>query len=130
MRRGVCVNTDLVSEILAWPPARVGCDLSALISHLTRQVNEPLSKPEVLLALSSLREQGLVRLDGDAVRLIEPDRPELRLYPSLAQRFMATRFLASLGVEPGTFVFQDTSASARRGRGPLTYPDFTLAAVK
>jgi hypothetical protein len=127
---GFCVNTVLVQEILAWPQASSGCHFLALISHLTRQVNEPLSEPEVREAITWLSDRGLVYFDGNALRLSEPDRPELQLYPSLAQRFTAPRFLASLGVEPGTFVFQDTSASARRGRGPLTCPDFTLAAVK
>lgn len=130
MRSGVCVNTDLVREILAWPQARTGCELSALISHLTRQVNERLSEPEVRSALSSLSERGLVRVDGDAVRLIEPDQPELQLYPSLARHFSAHRFLASLDVEPGTYVFQNTSAGGRRGHGPLKQPDFTLAAIR
>jgi hypothetical protein len=121
---------DLVREILAWPQARIGCELSALISHLTRQVNEPLSEPEVRSALSSLRERGLVRLEGDAVRLIEPDRPELKLYPSLASHFSSRRFLASLDIEPGTYVFQNTSTGGRRGHGPLMQPDFTLAAIR
>ena len=30
--------------------AGAGCELSALISHLTRQLNEPLSEPEVRCA--------------------------------------------------------------------------------
>jgi hypothetical protein len=124
------VNTVLVKEILAWPPAMSGCELSALISHLTRQVNEPLSEPEVREALAWLSDRGLVRVDGDTLRLSEPDRPELKLYPSLSRHFTAPSFLTSLGVEPGTYVFQDTSACGRRGRGPLTCPDFTLAAVK
>ena len=129
MRSGGCVNTVLVREILAWAPASIGCELSALISHLTRQVNEPLSEPEVRSALTWLSERGLVRFDGDAVRLIEPDRPELQLYPSLTRHFSARRFLASLEVEPGTYVFQNTSIGGRRGHGPLKQPDFTLAAI-
>ena len=124
------MNTVLVREILAWPPASLGCELSALISHLTQQVNEPLSEPEVRSALTWLSERGLVRVDGDALRLVEPDRPELQLYPSLTRHFSARRFLASLDVEPGTHVFQNTSVGGRRGHGPLKQPDFTLAAIR
>jgi len=120
----------LVREILDWPPASSGCELSALISHLTRQVNEPLSEPEVRAVLKWLSARGLVRVDGDALRLSEPDRPELQLYGSLSRHFSARKFLRSLGVAPSTYVFQDTSTGGRRGNGRLTQPDFTLATVK
>ena len=116
--------------ILAWPPAITGCELSALISHLTSQVNEPLSEPQVRSALTWLSARGLVRLEGEALRLREPDRPELQLYPCLSRHLSARKFLRSLGVEPGTYVFQDTSTGGRRGQGRLTRPDFTLAAIK
>jgi hypothetical protein len=59
--------------------------------------------------------------------LVEPDRPELQLYPSLARHLSARRFLAQLADEPETYVFQNTSAGGRRGHGPLKQPDFTLA---
>lgn len=124
------MNADLVREILAWPPASSGCELSALISYLTQQVNEPLSEPEVRSVLTWLSDRGLVQLEGDALRLIEPDRPELQLYPSLGRQLSARRFLASLDVQPETCIFQNTSAGGRRGHGPLTRPDFTLATVK
>jgi hypothetical protein len=124
------VNTVLVKEILAWPPAISGCELSALVSYLTRQVNVPLSEPDVRSFLTWISERGLVRVEGDALRLIEPDRPELQLYPSLTKHFSAKQFLASLEIEPGTYVFQNTSAGGRRGHGPLKQPDFTLAAIK
>ena len=54
----------------------------------------------------------------------------MQLYDSLSRQFLARKFLKSLGVEPGTYVFQDTSTGGRRGHGPLTRPDFTLAAIK
>jgi len=128
--RGGRVERVLAKEILAWPAAGTGCDLSALISHLTRQFNEPLTEPQVRSALSWLSARGLVRVDGDAIRLIEPDKPECQLYPSLERRFAGRAFLRTLGVQPGTYVFQDTSRGGRAGHGPLTKPDFTLVAVK
>jgi hypothetical protein len=93
-------------------------------------VNEPLSEPQVRAALDWLSARGLVRVDGDALRLSEPDRPELQLYDSLRQHFSARKFLKTLGVETGTCVFQDTSTGGRQGHGPLTRPDFTLASIK
>ena len=38
-------------------------------------------------AITWLSTRGLVRVDGDALRLSEPDRPELALYPSLSGHF-------------------------------------------
>ena len=62
-----------MKEILAWPPASSGsgCELSALISYLTQQVNKPLSEPEVRSVLTWLSDRGLVHIDGDALRLIK-----------------------------------------------------------
>lgn len=55
------VESILVREILAWKPANAGsCDLAALMTHLTRKVNEPLSEPQVRSALIWLSARGLV----------------------------------------------------------------------
>ena len=120
----------LVREILAWPLANSGCELAALITHLTRQVNEPLSESRVRGALTWMSARGLVRVDGNALRLSEPDRPERELYESLGRHFSRTPFLEVLGIAPGTCVFQDTSSGGRTGHGPLSKPDFTLVAIK
>lgn len=67
---------------------------------------------------------------GDRVRLTEPDRPELRLYEPLSKRINNRGFLRNLGIEPGSYVFQDTSAGGATGSGPLSGPDFTFATIR
>jgi len=125
------VETGLVREILSWKPASAGaCDLAALMTHLTRKVNEPLSETQVRSALRWLSARGLVRIEGNELRLSEPDKPESQLYESLGRHFVARRFLTSLGIAAGTYVFQDTSRGGRAGHGLLSKPDFTLVAVK
>lgn len=73
---------------------------------------------------------GTRRIEGTELRLSEPDQPESQLYDSLGRQFVARKFLASLGVAPGTYVFQDTSRGGRAGHGLLSKPDFTLVAIK
>lgn len=127
---GDCLKLDLAGEILCWPLAVAGCEVAALISYLTGRINTPLSELEVRKALSELEARGLAVTDGVFFRLSEPDRPELELYEPLSKRLTARNFLSALNVAADTFVFQDTSTGGRIGTGPLSRPDFTLAAIK
>jgi len=124
------VETDLVEEIRSWPAANSGCDLPALVSYLTGRLNTPLSEPEVQNAVNWLTARGLARLDGDWLKLTEPDRPELKLYEPLSKRLNNLKFLKNLGIERGTYVFQDTSTGGAPGSGLLSRPDFTLATIR
>jgi hypothetical protein len=124
------VDTDLVEEIRSWPAANTGCDFPALVSYLTGRLNSPLSEPEVQNAVNWLTARGLAKLDGDYLKLTEPDRPELKLYEPLSKRLNNRRFLKNLDIDPGTYVFQDTSTGGKPGSGPLSRPDFTLATIR
>lgn len=121
---------NLVEAIRAWPAASEGCDFAALVSYLTGCLNTPLSEPEVQNAVNWLTARGLANLHGDRLKLTEPDRPELRLYEPLSKQINNRGFLRTLGIKPGTYVFQDTSNGGATGFGPLSRPDFTFATIR
>lgn len=127
---GDCVSSDLVDEICAWPAANTGCDFSALVSYLAGRLNTPLSEPEVQNAVNWLMARGLAKLDGERLRLTEPDRKELELYRPLERRLNTRRFLNALNVGAGSYVLQDTSAGGAQKTGLLSKPDFTLATFR
>jgi len=124
------VDTDLVEEIRSWPAANTGCDFPALVSYLTGRLNTPLSEPEVQNAVNWLTARGLAKLDGNCLKLTEPDHPELKLYEPLSKRLNNRKFLRNFDIDPGTYVFQDTSTGGTRRSGPLSRPDFTLATIR
>ena len=124
------MNTDLVEEIRSWAEANTGCDFPALVSYLTGRLNAPLSEPEVQRAVNWLTARGLAKFDGDYLKLTEPDRPELKLYEPLSKRLNSRKFLKSLDIKAGTYVFQDTSTGGAPGSGLLSRPDFTLATIR
>lgn len=120
----------LVDEILRWPQMRDGCDIHALTSHLTAKANQLLSTQAVEDALRWLSVRELVTRDGDQVWLSEPDRRELDLYGKLEGRLNSNALLERIGVSGSEYVFQNTALGGARGDGPLTRPDFTLAAIR
>lgn len=120
----------LVDEIQKWPQMREGCDVHALTSHLTATANRLLSSQDVEDALRWLTVRELVSRDGDKLWLSEPDRRELDLYGELEGHLQARPLLERIGVSGKEFVFQKTALGGVRGDGPLTRPDFTLAAIK
>lgn len=120
----------MVDEIQKWPQMREGCDVHALTSHLTAKANRLLSAQEVEEALRWLSVRELVAREGDRVWLSEPDRRELDLYGQLEGHLKSSSLLGRIGVSGKEFVFQKTALGGARGDGPLTRPDFTLAAIR
>ena len=121
---------SLVKEILAWPVAIQGCQIDALTSHLSGRLNQRLSQPDIDAALTWLAARGLIERRADQIWLSEPERPELELYDHLAPLLASTSMLGALGVQGSRYIFQKTASGGRLGDGPLTRPDFTLAAIR
>lgn len=124
------MKPNLVDEILAWPEAIAGCDLQTLTGHLSGRRNQRISFGEVEEALTWLAARELVERQGSSIWLSEPDRPELELYDGLEAKLIAPSILDALGVQGREFIFQKTASGGGRGDGPLTRPDFTLAAIQ
>lgn len=121
---------SLAEEILATEEARVGCQIIALVSRLTDKCNEQLSENDVKEALQLLSQRGLAQVNGDDVRLSEPDQPEQKFYPKLMKQIRKQRMLNALGVNSARYVFQDTSVGGEAGHGQQSKPDLTLAFVQ
>jgi hypothetical protein len=120
----------LLEEILKWPQMREGCDVHALTSYLAARANRRLSSMEVEEALGQLAVRELITRDGDRIWLSEPDRRELDLYGPLEGLLKSAAVLERIGVLGSELVLQNTALGGVRGNGPLTRPDFTLAAIR
>ncbi len=120
----------LVDEIQKLPQMREECDVHALTSYLSAKANRLLSLQDVEDALRWLEVRDLVSRDGDKVWLSEPDRRELELYGALEGLLKSSLLLERIGVSGNEYVFQKTALGGVRGDGPLTRPDFTVAAIR
>jgi hypothetical protein len=123
------VPNELADAIEAWGAAKNWVEVAALNHYLQRELNEDLSDPDLTRALECLAVRGRVELHDGQVRLSEPDRAETQLYGQLERELKRPELLGKLGVRGTSLVFQNTAVGGPRA-GPLTRPDFTLAAIQ
>jgi hypothetical protein len=126
---GVLVTNGLVDTIEGWEAAKNWVQLAALNHYLQRELNEDLSDSDVRSVLESLAIRGRVELQDGKMRLSEPECVETELYDKLEPELKRQELLRQLGVRSESFVLQNTSVGGPRS-GPLTRPDFTLAAIQ
>jgi hypothetical protein len=123
------VPNELADAIEAWETAKNWVEVPVLNQYLQRELNEDLSDPDLRTVLACLKVRGRVELQDDQMRLSEPDRAETQLYGQLERELKRPELLSQLGIRSTSFVFQNTAVGGPRG-GPLTRPDFTLAAIQ
>lgn len=115
-------------EVLSWEALKEGAPLGVIKQRLESKQNRDISEAEVIEALDALVSKELLQKQGSQWKLSEPERDEYSLYPSLILRFKQQKFLSQLGVQPKSFVIEDTSRAVGV-EGRYSRPDITLAAV-
>lgn len=124
------MHESILAAILGWREMRSGCHLQALVHHVGAVLNAPITQSDVLEAIEILSRQELIAHDGPTLRLVEPDRREFDLYGQLETLLSSPTLRIQLGLSGTKYVFQRTATGGPLGRGLLSRPDFTLAAIQ